>query len=32
MDYQFVIGDIVIPIGTFIVGLFIGKNYEKGKA
>lgn len=29
MDWKFWIGDVVIPILTFIVGLFTGKSIEK---
>lgn len=29
MDWKFWIGDIIIPIVTFIVGLFVGKSIEK---
>ena len=28
-NWQFLVGDILIPIGTFILGLFIGKGIEK---
>ena len=31
-NWQFLIGDILIPVGTFIIGLFIGKGIEKKKA
>ena len=31
-NWQFLVGDILIPIGTFILGLFIGKGIEKKKA
>lgn len=31
-DWKFIIGDIVIPIVTFILGLFVGKAVEKYKA
>ena len=30
--WQLIIGDILIPVGTFIIGLFIGKGIEKKKA
>ena len=30
-NWQFLVGDIVIPIITFIIGLFVGKRIEKKK-
>lgn len=32
MDWKFIIGDIVIPVTTFVIGLFVGKATEKKKA
>lgn len=29
MDWKFWVGDVVIPIVTFVVGLFTGKSIEK---
>lgn len=31
MDWKFWIGDIGIPLVTFIIGLFTGKSIEKHK-
>ena len=31
-NWQFLIGDIIIPLITFIAGLFIGKTVERKKA
>lgn len=31
IDWQFVIGDIVIPIGLFIAGFFVGEGVERRK-
>lgn len=31
MDWKFIIGDIVIPIGTFVIGVFVGQWREKKK-
>lgn len=31
LDWKFIIGDIFIPIITFVIGLFIGKDVEKKK-
>ena len=30
-DWKWIIGSVVIPIGTFIIGLFVGKRAEKRK-
>lgn len=32
LDWKFIVGDIVIPIGTFILGIIIGKGSERKKA
>lgn len=32
MDWKFWIGDVGIPIVTFVVGLFVGKNVERKSA
>ncbi|WP_295044129.1 hypothetical protein [Ruminococcus sp.] len=32
LDWKFIIGDIVIPIATFIIGLIVGQSVEKRKA
>lgn len=29
MDWKFWVGDVVIPIVTFVVGLFTGKSIKK---
>lgn len=31
MNWEFVIGDVVVPIGLFLAGLFTGKTIEKRK-
>lgn len=31
IDWKFVIGDIVVPIGLFVIGLFTGKVLERRK-
>lgn len=31
MDWKFWIGDVGIPIATFVIGLFTGKSIEKHK-
>jgi len=30
-DWKWIIGSVVIPIGTFIIGLFLGKKTEQVK-
>lgn len=32
LDWKYIIGDIVIPIVTFVIGLFVGKGVQKKKA
>ena len=32
IDWKFVIGDIVIPLVTFGLGILVGQNVEKRKA
>lgn len=32
LDWKFIVGDILIPIGTFILGLILGKSIERKKA
>ena len=32
MDWKFWIGDVGIPVVTFIIGLFAGKTIEKKKS
>ena len=32
IDWKFIIGDIVIPIVTFVIGLFVGGAHERKKA
>lgn len=32
MDWKFLIGDVGIPLGTFIIGLFAGKTLERHSA
>ncbi len=31
-NWQFLLGDIIIPIVTFVIGLFLGKAVERRKA
>ena len=31
MDWKFVVGDVVIPIGLFVVGFFVGEGVERHK-
>lgn len=31
MDWKFLIGDVIIPIALFFLGMFIGKTVEKRK-
>ena len=31
MDWKFIVGDIVIPIATFLIGLFAGRTIERKK-
>ena len=31
MDWEFLIGDVLIPIATFVIGLFAGKTIERRK-
>ena len=31
-NWQFLVGDIFIPIVTFVIGLFVGKIIERKKA
>ena len=32
LNWEFFIGDIIIPITTFVIGLFVGKYVEKRNA
>lgn len=32
LDWKFIVADIIVPIATFIVGLFTGKGIEKRKS
>lgn len=32
LDWKFIVGDVLIPVITFIVGLFVGKGIEMKKA
>lgn len=31
IDWQFVVGDIIIPIGIFVAGFFVGEGVERRK-
>lgn len=31
IDWKFWIGDVLIPIATFVIGLFVGKSVERRK-
>lgn len=31
LDWKFVVGDIIIPIATFLIGMFTGKTIERKK-
>lgn len=31
MDWEFLIGDVLIPIAIFVIGLFTGKTIERRK-
>lgn len=30
-DWKFLIGDVIIPLVTFVIGLFAGKSIERRK-
>ena len=31
IDWKFVVGDIIVPVGLFVIGLFTGKAMERRK-
>lgn len=31
IDWKFVVGDIIIPIGLFVLGCFVGSTVERKK-
>lgn len=31
LNWEFVIGDLVVPIGLFVIGFFTGEHVEKKK-
>ena len=31
IDWKFVVGDIVVPIGLFVIGCFVGEGVERRK-
>lgn len=31
IDWQFIFGDVIIPIGIFVAGFFVGERVERRK-
>lgn len=31
IDWKFVVGDIIVPIGLFVAGFFVGEGVERRK-